>query len=127
MKINKNQKILGAVVVSVGLAAIGYVIKKKYLPRVPLKEYKEFCMEFAVIDDEICRNELMGNTIGGKEILFGSKGETVKHRYHVFKQMYISYTKEMLENEREVLYTRLAQSKQYADAEKQDLTLEFEY
>ena len=36
----------------------------------PLKEYTRRALYMALLDDEICRNELEGNIIGGEEIRF---------------------------------------------------------
>lgn len=126
MKVSKNKIIIGAFAAAIGIGTLGFIIKNKYMPKVPLKEYKELCLELAVIDDEICRNELEGNTVHGEEITFGSKGETVQYRYELFLEMYKDYTKEMLDEEREALYIRLAESKQYVGMEKQELELDFE-
>lgn len=41
----------------------------------------------AALDDEICRNELEGNQIGGEVITFPPKAETLQERYQLFLQM----------------------------------------
>ena len=50
--------------------------------RIPLEEYTRYALYMAVMDDEICRNELEGNWIDGKEITFPPKMESLQQRYH---------------------------------------------
>lgn len=55
--------------------------------RMPLKEFTRYALYMAVLDDEICRNELEGNQIGDEVITFPPKEETLQYRYHLFLQM----------------------------------------
>ena len=43
-----------------------------------LKEFSRYALCMAVIDDEICRNELEGNQIGDEVITFPPKKETLQ-------------------------------------------------
>ena len=68
-------------------AAIGLGACWRRAIRMPLKEFTRFALYMAVMDDEICRNELEGNQIGDEVITFPPKEETLQYRYHLFLQM----------------------------------------
>ena len=71
-----------------GLAvAVGAVACWKWMFRMPLKEFTRCALYMAVMDDEICRNELEGNRIGDEVITFPPKEESLQYRYHLFLQM----------------------------------------
>ena len=53
----------------------------------PLKEFARYALYMAVMDDEICRNELEGNQIGDEVIVFPPKAETLQERYHLFLEL----------------------------------------
>ena len=55
--------------------------------RMPLREFTRSALYMAVMDDEICRNELAGSKIGDTVITFPPKDETLQERYHLFLQM----------------------------------------
>lgn len=55
--------------------------------RMPPKEYTSYALYMATLDDEICRNELDGNTIQGEPIVFPPKEESLQYRYHLFLGM----------------------------------------
>lgn len=42
----------------------------RWMIRMPLKEFTRYALYMAVMDDEICRNELEGNQIGDAVITF---------------------------------------------------------
>ena len=52
--------------------------------RMPLKEYTRRALYMALLDDEICRNELEGNQVGDEVITFPPKPDTLLKRYHFF-------------------------------------------
>lgn len=96
----------------------------KFMPKIPLKEYTKLCLYFAAMDDEICRNELEGNFVNGKKILFPPKDESIHYRYKLFLDTYKKYTRKELEQERERFIKRLEESQQYIGTPKQELELE---
>lgn len=82
MKTNHKIAVLG------GLAAVaGAAICWCRMIRMPLREFTRCALYMAVMDDEICRNELEGNQIGGGIVMFPPKAETLQERYHLFLQM----------------------------------------
>lgn len=124
---NKNK--LKVISLSVGIGSvvsgIGYLYYK-FIPKMSLKKYTEACLYMAVMDDEICRNELEGNYMDGKEIVFPPKRESLQYRYNLFLEMYKTYSKKKLEKEIIKLEKRLEESKQYIDMEKEELSVEME-
>ncbi|RKD22343.1 hypothetical protein SAMN02745883_02386 [Caminicella sporogenes DSM 14501] len=111
------------IAVFIVLAMLAGFIYKSNKPKIPVKEYEALCLELAKIDDQIARNELEGNTINGKKVVFPPKDESIKYRYEVFLDMYKKYSREDLEKEKEHLLKRLETSKQYLNEESQDLEL----
>lgn len=75
-------------------------------------EFQQICFYMAVLDDEICREELDGMVIGKKTISFPPRRETLYHRYRVFEQMYWDLSKEELETHVAQLEKRLAECKE---------------
>lgn len=55
-----------------------------WVVRMPLKAFTRYAVYMAVLDDEICRNELEGNQIGDAVITFPPKEEALQERYHLF-------------------------------------------
>lgn len=104
------------------LSGIGYIYYK-FIPKMPFKKYTEACLYMAVMDDEICRNELEGNYIDEQEIVFPSKRESLQYRYHLFLDMYKTYSKKKLEKEIYKLEKRLEESRQYIDMDKEELSI----
>lgn len=120
-KIKKIVSTLGLLSAICGLSYVRY----KFIPKVSIKRYTQACLYLAVMDDEICRNELEGNTIGGKELVFLGKRESLQYRYHLFLKMYKNHTPQQLEREIKKLEQRLENSKQYLKSEKQELEVRF--
>lgn len=54
------------------------------------------------MDDEICRNELEGNSIGGREIACLSSKESIEYRYDLFLEMYKDDLEEVLMKEKKL-------------------------
>ena len=106
----------------VSLVIGGQMIYKK-VPKVSFAEYSKYCLFFAVLDDEICRNELDGNTVEGKEIVFPQKTESIHYRYKLFLETYIKFSKGELEQEMKRLEKRLEESKQYIGKAKEEITI----
>ncbi|WP_352399265.1 hypothetical protein [Anaerotignum sp.] len=86
---------------------------KKRLPRIPNREYTKACLYMAVLDDEICRNELEGNFVGEKEIVFPPKPDSLQYRYHLFLESYKGYTQEQIAGEMQRFEKRLIDSRKF--------------
>ena len=59
MKRGHKAALLGGLAVGAGVTA-----RRWWLIRMPLKEFTRYALYMAVLDDEICRNELEGCRIG---------------------------------------------------------------
>ena len=101
---------------------LGYLCIKK-IPRIPLKQYTKFCLYMAVLDDEICRNELEGNFVGGEEIVFPPKPDSLQYRYHLFLEMYRNYSRNEIQHEIQRLEKRLEASKVFCNESKENLSI----
>lgn len=93
--------------------------------RMPLKEFTRSALYMAVMDDEICRNELAGNKIGDTVITFPPKAETLQERYHLFLQMNRTKSRRQLRAEIAEMEQRLRESRQYISQAKEPLEVEF--
>ena len=47
---------------------VGSVVRWRWMIRMPLKEFTRYALYMAVMDDEICRNELEGNQTGDEQM-----------------------------------------------------------
>lgn len=109
-----------------GLAvAVGAVACWKWMFRMPLKEFTRCALYMAVMDDEICCNELEGNRIGDQVISFAPRAETLQERYHLFLELNRTKSREQLRQEVADLEQRLQESRQYTDQPKEHLEVEF--
>jgi len=109
-----------------GLAvAVGAVAWWKWMFRMPLKEFTRCALYMAVMDDEICRNELEGNRIGDQVISFAPRVETLQERYHLFLQMNLRKTSAQIQQEIADMEQRLQESRQYIGQPKEQLEVEF--
>ena len=107
------------------LAAVaGAVACWKWMIRMPLKEFTRYALYMAVMDDEICRNELEGNQIGGEVITFPPKEETLQYRYHLFLQMNQTKSHRQIRKEIADMEQRLQESRQYIGQPKEQLEVE---
>lgn len=120
MKKIKQALLLGALTLC-GTSAVFY----KRNVRMPLKEYTRFALQMAVLDDEICRNELEGNRIGGEAIVFPPKTDSVPYRYHLFLNMNRKKSRRCLQSEMAAMEKRLEESLQFRDMPKTDLDITF--
>ena len=93
--------------------------------RMPLKEFTRYALYMAVMDDEICRNELEGNQIGDEVIIFPPKEETLQYRYHLFLQMNRTKGQRQIQEEIVEMEQRLRESRQYIGQPKERLEVEF--
>lgn len=96
----------------------------RFLPRIPLKKYTEACLYIGVMDDEICRNELDGNTIRGREIRFPSRRESLTYRYRLFLDSYKRHSAQQIEQEIKRFEKRLIESRLYIGKPKGELRME---
>ena len=95
-----------------GLAAVaGAAACWKWRFRMPLKEFTRYALYMAVMDHEICRNELEGNQIGDEVITFPPKEESLQYRYHLFLQMNRKKSRARLQMEADQLQQRLEESR----------------
>lgn len=105
-------------------AVAGAVCWWKWMIRMPLKEFARFALYMAVMDDEICRNELEGNQIGEEVITFPPKAETLQERYYFFLQMNRTKSRRQLQKEIAEAEQRLRESRQYIGKAKEQLEVE---
>lgn len=110
----------GGLAVAVGAAACW-----KWMIRMPLGEFTRYALYMAVLDDEICRNELEGNRIGDQVIAFAPRAETLQDRYHLFLELNRAKDREQLQQEISYMEQRLRESRQYADRPGERLEVEF--
>ncbi len=115
----KSTAVLASVGVITGIAGAIYCYKSRF--RMSLKKYTQYALYMAVLDDEICRNELEGYQIDHEEIVFPPKVESLQYRYHLFLQMNRKKSKAQVLQEIAEMEKRLEVSKQYADAPKGEL------
>ena len=106
------------------LAAVAGAACWKWMIRIPLKEFTRYALYMAVMDDEICRNELEGNKIGDEVITFPPKEETLQYRYHLFLQMNRTKSRRQIQKEIANMEQRLQESRQYIGQPKEQLEVD---
>lgn len=107
------------------LAAVaGTAAYWRWMIRMPLREFTRYALYMAVMDDEICRNELEGNQIGDEVITFPPKAETLQERYHLFLQMNRAKSRHQIQKEVLEMEQRLQESRQYIGQPPQHLEVE---
>lgn len=97
---------------------VGSVVRWRWMIRMPLKEFTRYALYMAVMDDEICRNELEGNQIGDEIITFPPKVETLQERYHLFLQMNRAKSRRQIQEKIMEMEQRLRESRQYIDLDQ---------
>lgn len=107
------------------VVVVGAVAYWKWMIRMPLKEFTRCALYMAVMDDEICRNELEGNRIGDEVITLPPKEESLQYRYHLFLQMNRTKSRSQLRQEITDMEQRLQESRQYIGQPKEQLEVEF--
>lgn len=108
-----------------GLAtAVGAAVCWNWMIRMPVKEFTRYALYMAVMDDEICRNELEGNQIGDRVITFAPRAETLQERYHLFLAMNRAKSRQQLRQEIADMEQRLRDSRQYIGRPKERLEVE---
>lgn len=109
-----------------GLAvAVSAAARWRRMIRIPVKEFTRYALYMAVMDDEICRNELEGNQTGDQVITFAPRAETLQERYHLFLEMNRTRSRQQLQQEIADMEQRLRESRQYIGQPKKRLEVEF--
>ena len=108
MNTHHKAAILGCLAVATGM-----VVWKRWAFRMPFKEFTRYALYMAVMDDEICRNELEGNDLGGVRIEFPDKMDSLQMRYHRFLQMNQKKSRQQILDEIAAMEQRLQDSRQY--------------
>ena len=90
----------------------------------PLKEYTRYALLMAVLDDEICRNELQGRRFGGRTVLFPPQSESLQYRYHLFLQMNRAKSRQQIQKEIAEKEQRLQESRQYIGQPREQLEVD---
>lgn len=104
------------------LAACGVAgLLYRWQYRMPMGEYTRYALYMAVLDDEICRNELEGNRIDGETIVFPPRMESLQERYHLFLRMNRKCCRSDLRAEIAAMEVRLTESRAYVGQPKVDL------
>lgn len=120
MKPYYKAAILGCLTAGAGVAAY-----RCRMIRMSLKEFTRYALYMAVMDDEICRNELEGNRIGEEIIKFPPKPETLQERYHFYLQANRKRSRRQIQGEIAAMKQRLQESRQYTGQPKQRLEIPF--
>lgn len=108
MNTHHKTAILGCLAVATGM-----IVWKRWAFRMPFKEFTRYALYMAVMDDEICRNELEGNDLGGVRIEFPDKMDSLQMRYHRFLQMNQKKSRQQILDEIAAMEQRLQDSRQY--------------
>ena len=116
MKTGHKIAALGCLTAVVGSAAFW-----RHMIRMPLKEFTRYALYMAVMDDEICQNELEANQIGDTVIAFPPREESLQERYHLFLKMNRTKSRRQLQAEIADMEQRLQESRQYLDQPKEHL------
>lgn len=116
MKTGHKIAALGCLAVVVGAVACW-----RWMIRMPLREFTRYALYMAVMDDEICRNELEGNQIGDSVITFPPREESLQERYHLFLEMNRTKSRQQLQAEIADMEQRLQESRQYTGQPKEQL------
>lgn len=124
-KVSNKRETLLIATAAIGVLLLGGRMLYNLLPKIPIKEYTAACFYLAVMDDEIARNELEGNSIDGKEIVFPSKRESLQSKYHLFLEMHKKLSATEMDAEIRKFEIRLKESKQHIGQEKQKLKSEW--
>ena len=112
--------LVGGLAMAVGIAACW-----RWMIRMPLREFTRYALYMAVMDDEICRNELEGNQVGDQVITFTPRSETLQERYHLFLERNRTKSRRQLQQEIADMEQRLRESRQYIGQPKEQLEVEF--
>ena len=106
----------GGLAVAVGAAACW-----RRMIRMPIREFTRYALYMAVMDDEICQNELEANQIGDTVIAFPPREESLQERYHLFLKMNRTKSRRQLQAEIADMEQRLQESRQFLDQPQEHL------
>lgn len=107
-----------------GIAFTGAVCAvRKCFPKVSMKKYTQACLYMAVLDDEIARNELEGNLVVGRELIFPPRQESLQFRYQLFLNQYRRSSPRQLDEAIQSLEGRLSESRQYVGQPERELNV----
>ncbi len=108
-----------------GLAvAVSAAVCWRWKIRMPLREFTRYALYMAVMDDEICRNELEGKQIGDQVITFAPRAETLQERYHLFLEMNRAKSCRQIQEKIAEMEQRLQEYRQYIGQPKERLEVE---
>ena len=119
MKAGHTAALLGCLAVGIG-AGVCWRLQI----RTSLKEFAQYALYMAVMDDEICRNELEGNQTGDEVITFPPREESLQYRYHLFLQMNRAKSRRQIQEKIAEMDKRLQESRQYIGQPKERLEVE---
>ena len=111
--------LVGGLAVAVSAAACW-----RWMIRMPVKEFTRYALYMAVMDDEICWNELEGNQIGDEVITFPPKEEPLQDRYHLFLRINRTKSHRQIQEKIAEMDKRLQESRQYIGQPKEQLEVE---
>lgn len=112
MRLEKEKRLIykyliGGLILGSGSALYAIRRYRRYL-----QEYKAACLYIAVMDDEICRNELEGRMMSGRKLEFPCKQESLSYRYELFLDMYKGMRIRSLREKIEEFEQRLEESRE---------------
>lgn len=96
------------------MLAGGIMATARFIYRMPLKEYRKYALNMAVLDDEICRLELGYDEDLKRVIVWPEKSETLLHRYDLFIELNRFKGRKKLDEEILVMEERLRALKEEA-------------
>lgn len=108
MSANKHRLIFVGTAALLTLGTTIALYRLRY--KLPLRAYTAACLYLAVLDDEICRNELADMHLGGTPFVFPPRRESLPYRYRLFLQMNRGLTRADLDAAIQAHEQRLAQS-----------------
>lgn len=119
-------RLWGYIISAIGICIGGVALAYCKLPSVSWKKYTKICLYLAVMDDEICRNELEGNHVGNKRIVFPPRRDSLQYRYHLFLKTYKRLSLQQLEEEISKFEKRLEESREYINEGNVELQVELQ-
>lgn len=119
-------RLWGYIINAIGICIGGVALVYYKLPSVSWKKYTKICLYLAVMDDEICRNELEGNHVGNKRIVFPPRRDSLQYRYHLFLKTYKQLSLQQLEEEISKFEKRLEESREYINEGNVELQVELQ-
>jgi len=119
-------RLWGYIISAIGICIGGVALAYYNLPRVSWKKYSKICLYLAVMDDEICRNELEGNYVENKRIVFPPRRDSLQYRYHLFLETYKRLSLQQLEEEISKFEKRLEESREYINEGNVELQVELQ-